>query len=359
MRKFFILLTALFSVGFGCRKQLPILPEGDSPVFYFKITSPELNLQLEAGINGVSYSDNTIISQLVKYYSGTLQKADTSFVMNFFAGEVYRNMKFEDFMALSSIDAISLSSPNLTTTNIDDLTQSSFDFANFIIDETNYPTSYNFTSPGIYAIGINASKNGQNANIQNLLVVGYDNPYKFELLGNINSSGPGIIIEGSVENLSSGQNIEKIEWTCGGNQQTTTINQVQFPPSNSSNLLVAKVFFTDGTIRQRTITLGLQNGLKIQDVVYLIESNSSVSFSQKFEAILSINNETYETRFVTEFPQGAPSLSITNKSIYTDPVTKEKANLIKANGLIYLKNSTTNVTYTVQLEMQIGLPLNF
>ena len=137
------------------------------------------------------------------------------------------------------------------------------------------------------------------------------------------------------------------------------MTSVQFPPAGSSNILTATVHFSDGTTRTRTISLGFQNAPKIEDYVYDIEQNSVYSFSQKFVVDFIIDGQYYTSLSATEFSLGQPYLNITEKTLYTDPVTKEQAYLIKANGLVYVNNMTTNETIPLNLNMSFGLPIEF
>jgi hypothetical protein len=235
------------------------------------------------------------------------------------------------------------------------LNNSAFDNLNFAVNQSEPSINLEFSAPGIYNLQTNADRNNLSYSSANLVIVGYDNPYQFELVGNINSDGPGIILEGEIQNFT--ETIDYIEWTCGSNTQITQDPQVQFPPAGSDNLLQAKVFFNDGTSRIRSIGLGLSNAPKIEDVVYLLETDNSASFTGKIEIELITNGMLYSSKFATEFNSGSPSLTVTNKSLYSDPVTKQKAYLIQAEGLIYFKNSTNNETLPVQLSLQLGLPL--
>jgi hypothetical protein len=286
-----------------------------------------------------------------------LQKPDTVFRINFFAGEVFKALNATSFMGINEILPVSLSALTLAQISNSDLSSSQFDNFNFTINQSSSTETVVIQGPGIYTLGISAQRNGVDYNASSVAVIGYDNPYKFELVGNINTSGAGIILEGQIQHLT--QNIEKIEWTCGSNTQTTTGTQVQFPTGGANNVLKAKVTFSDGVVRTRTVGLGLENAPQVQDVVYLLENSNDLSFSNKFEIILETNGQIYSTRTATEFTQGSPLLTISNKSFYSDPVTKEEALLIKANGLLYFKNVQNNETIPVQINLQIGLPISF
>jgi hypothetical protein len=73
----------------------------------------------------------------------------------------------------------------------------------------------------------------------------------------------------------------------------------------------------------------------------------------------SINGQYYTSLSATEYSSGQPYLNITEKTLYTDPVTQEQAYLIKANGLVYVKNISTNQTIPLNLNMSFGLPIEF
>lgn len=344
-------------VSSSCRKQLPPIPNADAPVFFCDLVGSTFNLNLKAGINGTVFSDQTVNLNQVKYYSGMLNKQDTTFRLNFFAGEVFKAMNAQDFVSNTTFFPLTMTTETIAQVNSNDWSNSNFDEVSFGINQNLGLATYDFTNPGVYQLEINAVRNNVEFYSNDFVVVGYDNPYKFELQGNVNTLGPGIILEGQILNATS--SIMKVEWTCGTNDQTTTGNFVQFPPAGSNNKLIAKVFFSDGTIRTRSIGLGFQNEPKIEDVVYLIETNSNVSFSNKFEIELVINGEIYKSRFATEFSQGQPSLQVEAISLYTDPVTKKQAYMLKTNGLCYFKNVQTNATIGIQLNMQIGLPITF
>lgn len=350
---FFILLGILAA----CRKELPNLPDAETPVFFFQANGGGLDINMQAGINNMEYTDELINQNAVSVYSGSVLNTDEIITFKFFAGEVFREMTQQEFMSLTSIIPISLNTPLVQQYEISSLTSSEFDNAFLWVDGGNPVTSFGFLNPGKYQMRITASRNGLDVDLTNTAIVGYTNPYKFELIGNINSSGPGIILEGSISNNT--ENITHIDWICGTNTQTTTVTSVQFPPAGSSNILTAIVHFSDGTTRTRNIALGFQNAPKIQDYVYDIEQNSVYSFSQKFVLEFIIDGQYYTSLSATEFSSGQPYLNITEKTLYTDPVTQEQAYLIKANGLVYVKNMTTNETIPLNLNMSFGLPIEF
>lgn len=343
---------------FACRKELPQLPVGENPVFFVEASGSLLNLNMEAGLDGVSFSDQETTLNEVKFYSGFLQKEDTSFALHFYPGEVFKKLDFQTFQGINTLFPVTQAEEGVAQFSLSSLSNSIYDQATFSINENSGLTQeVLFGTPGIYRVGINANRNGFNYNVENKAVIAYENPYVFELRGNINSSGPGIILEGEILNFS--QNIQKIEWTCGSNSQTTTGTTVQFPTANSANELVAKVFFTDGVSRTRTIGLGVQNAPRIEDVVFPLEISSMLNFTNKFEVVVHVNGLNYSSRFATEFDSGPPYLSIISKTLYSDPVTQEKAYLIRAQGLVYVKNTSLNQTLTVPINLQMGLPLNF
>ena len=356
MKAIQLLSLLLVSIIFSCRKQLPALPDSETPVFYVQLDNPSFQINLKAGMSGVTFDDEVQTIEGVKKYVGFLEKQDTNFRLNFFAGEVFRPMELTDFLSMTNISPISLNSAVLHTFALPSLTNSDFTSASFNIGSNTATEIYDFTQPGIYPIEFNASRNGLNFSTLNTVIIGYENPYTFELQGNINTSGPGILIEGEI---ISSQSIQRIEWTCGNNSQITSTNFVQFPTSNSANELTAKVTFNDGVTRTRTVGIGLENGPRIQDYVYQIEQATIPNFSHTFEIEMEVNGQTFSSRFATDFTQGLPTLNILKKSIYTDPVTKQSAYLIKAQGLIYLKNENNNQTYPLQIDMQIGLPVAF
>jgi len=348
------LLLGIFA---SCKKELPKLPNADAPVFFFQANGTEIDVNLQAGVNSAEYSDAVIIENLVKIYTGAVSKSDTSITFKFYFGEVFREKNLQEFMALSGAVPVSLSFDSILEFATDALTASQFDNVSVSLNGGAAQQTLNFTSPGQYQMSLAASRNGFDVELINTVVVGYDNPYVFELQGNINASGPGIILEGSI--LNNTENIERIDWICGTNMQTTTTSSVQFPPSGSGNMLTATVYFVDGTTRSRNIALGFQNAPKIEDYVYALEQSSMISFSNKFVIEFNFNGQFYTSRFATEFTSGAPFLNIIEKAAYTDPVSKEQAFLIKANGLVYLKNTTTNETITLNLNMSFGLPIEF
>lgn len=349
----FLLLGVLAS----CRKELPKFPNTEVPVFFFQFDGAGLNVNLQAGVNTAQYSDEVLVENLVKIYTGTVYKADTSITFKFYAGEVFRNMTLQEFMAITNTLQVSLASDSILAFDMVALNQSQFDNANFSSNGVNVQQELNFSTPGKYQIGIAAFRNGFDVELNNTTVIGYDNPYLFELQGNVNSSGPGIILEGSI--LNNSENIERIDWICGTNTQTTSTPSIQFPPAGSGNILTAIVYFSDGTTRTRSIALGFQNAPKIEDYVYAMEQSSNTSFSKKFVLEFNFNGQFYTSLFATDFTAGQPFLNIEDKTVYTDPVTSEKSYLIKANGLVYMKNMTTNETFPLNLNMSFGLPIEF
>jgi hypothetical protein len=341
----------------ACRKELPNLPDAEAPVFFFQASGDGLDINMQAGVNTAQYSDELIIQNAVPVYSGSVFNDDEMYTFKFFAGEVFRDMTAQEFLSLNSIVPISMNTPLVQLFEVSSLTSSEFDNASVTVDDGNPNSSFGFLNPGKYQMKISASRNGFDVELNNTTIVAYTNPYKFELIGNINSSGPGIILEGSISNNT--ENITRVDWICGTNTQTTTVPSVQFPPAGSGNILTAIVYFADGTTRTRSIALGFQNAPKIQDYVYDIEQNSVYSFSQKFVLEFIFNGQYYTSLSATEFSSGQPYLNISEKTLYTDPVTQEQAYLIKANGLVYVKNTSTNQTIPLNLNMSFGLPIEF
>jgi hypothetical protein len=349
----FLLLGVLAS----CRKELPNLPDAEAPVFFFQATGGGLDIIMQAGVNTAQFSDELIVQNAVPVYSGSVFTDDEIYIFKFFAGEVFREMTAQEFFSLNSIVPISMDTPLVQLFEISSLTDSEFDNASVAVDGGNFNSSFGFLNPGKYQMRIAASRNGFDVDLTNTAIVGYTNPYKFELIGNINSSGPGTILEGSISNNT--ENITRVDWICGTNTQTTTVPSVQFPPAGSGNVLTAIVYFSDGTTRTRNIALGFQSAPKIEDYVYDMEQNSAYSFSQKFVLEFMLNGQYYTSLKATEFSAGNPVLNITERSMYTDPITQEKAYLIKANGLVYVKNTSTNQTIPLNLNMSFGLPIEF
>lgn len=269
-------IFVLLGVFAACRKELPKLPNAENPVFFFQANGGGLDINMQAGVNTAQYSDELNNDYNVPVYSGSVFTDDEIFIFKFFAGEVFKEMSIQEFMSLNSIVPISMNTPLVQLFEVSSLTSSEFDNASVTVDDGNPTANFGFLNPGKYQMKISASRNGFDVELNNTTIVGYSNPYKFELIGNINSSGPGIILEGSISNNT--ENITRVDWICGTNTQTTTAPSVQFPPIGSGNILTAIVHFSDGTTRTRSIALDFQNAQKFKIMSMILNKILSIRF---------------------------------------------------------------------------------
>lgn len=347
----------LIFFAFSCRKELPKLPDAELPVFFVEASGADIALNLRAGTHQVSFNDSETFLQSVKKYDAQFQMNNTSVRMSFFGGELFSVLQLEDIENLSDFTLLSMESSIIQTISASDLSASTFSTLAFGLSEGNNFNSLEFHEPGKYNLFCEATRNTASVELINEVIVAYDNPYVFELRGTVIGSGPAAILQGEI--LANTANISQVDWSCGTNANSSPSTWVQFSPLGSANILNATVHFTDGTIRSRSVAIGLQDQPKIEDYTYIMEQNNSLSFSKKMVIELNWNGQTYTSLLATEFLQGQPFLNITETSHYLDPVTKRKSYLFKANGLVYLKNTTTQETIPFNLNLSFGLPFSF
>jgi hypothetical protein len=338
----------LLVLASSCRKELPQLPIADEPVFFLKTNSPDLSLNIEAGKQNVVFNDSVSPLLGVATYKAFFTKADTTIEIRFYGGEVFKDLSMDDVMNMTSIDLASLAFPVFDSIAFDSLTLSNFDQISF--------SQTQFNTPGKYEISCSVGLNANEVQLSNSMVVGYDNPYVFELRGVVIGTGPTAILDAQILNNSTG--IQRVDWVCGTHTSSTAALNVQFPPIGASNELSATVTFTDGTTRTRSIAMGFQNGPKLQDFVYTLEQYSLVSFTKRLVFDFNFNGAHYSSMYATNFTAGNPYINITNRAVYIDPVSQRKSFLFTANGLIYVRNSSTFQTIPINIDMQIGLPID-
>jgi hypothetical protein len=347
----------LLLLAFSCRKELPALPDAVTPVFFVELSGGDIALNLRAGNNQVSFNDNETLLYGVKKYEAQFQSHDTTVKLTFYGGEVFSPLKLEYIENLSDFSLISVSSLLIGSIAESNLGGSTFSTVSFGITSGSNTNTFNFFSPGKYTLFCNAALDANSIELDNEVIMAYDNPYIFELRGTIIGSGPIAIIEGEI--LGNTSSIDRIDWSCGTNANTSSSTSVQFPPIGSANLMRATVYFADGTIRTRTIALGFENQPKIEDYTFMLEQNNAVSFSKKLVVEMSLNGQNYTSLLATDFTQGQPFLNITNLRSYTDPVTQRKSFLFTAQGLVYFKNTSTQETIPFTINLNFGLPFTF
>lgn len=345
-----------FGVLASCRKELPTLPTADSPVLFFESNGDGLNFRVDAGINDFAF--NTVSEQLFgsSVLKGIFAKPDSSLSLSFYAGDIFRALTLSDFENLSNLEFVAWNNTIIHGISEADMVNSIFNNNSFSLSPNFGSSNQNFTNPGRYDLYLWANREGVEIILQNEVVIGYEHDYVFELQGEIVASS-GILITGQILNNTSP--IQRVEWTCGNNNQTTTNQNVQFSNVGSANILTAKVTFEDGTVRTRSIGVGLENGPLIQDYVYILEANHPVLFNKKLVLNMEINGVNYSSMGITDFPLGAPNLTVVEHTLYTDPVTQKKAYLFKVNGLVYVKDILTSEVKTIQVESVFGLPIDF
>jgi hypothetical protein len=354
-----ITYSILFVLGVlaSCRKELPSLPDGEVPVLYFQASGTEMNFRVDAGLNDYAFS--TLSEQLfhASLFKGLFTNQDSSISFSLYGGDIFRELTLSDLENLNSFEFVSWNNAIIHGISEADMVNSIFTNISFSLSPNFGSSNQNFTNPGRYNLYLWATRDGlDNITLQNEVIIGYEHDYVFELQAEIVASS-GILISGQILNNTSP--IQRVEWTCGSNNQTTTAQNVQFSNVGSANILTAKVTFQDGTVRTRSIGIGLENGPVIQDYAYILEANQPVVFNQKLVLNFVFNGNTYSSRNVTSFPSGNPVLNIVERKLYTDPVTQKKSLLFKVNGLVYLRNILSGDDIELQVESVFGLPVDF
>jgi hypothetical protein len=353
--KYSILLV--LGVLAACRKELPNFPDAESPVLFFQANGDGLDFRVDAGINGFAF--NATSEQLFRgsLLKGIFTKPDSVLTLSFYAGDIFSELSLSDFENLNNFEFVSWNNMIIHGISEADMVNSIFTNISFSLSPNFGSSNQNFTNPGRYDLYLWATRDGiDNITLQNEVVIGYEHDYVFELQGEIVASS-GILITGQILNNTSP--IQRVEWTCGNNSQTTSNQNVQFSNVGSANTLIAKVTFEDGTVRTRSIGVGLENGPVVQDYVYVLEANQPVTFNKKLVLNLQLNNSNYSSLGITDFPSGAPNLTVVEHTLYTDPVTQKKAYLFKVNGLVYVKDILSSEVKTIQVESIFGLPIDF
>lgn len=353
-----ITYSILFVLGVlaSCRKELPSLPDGEAPVLYFQASGTEMNFRVDAGLN--SYTFSTLSEQLfhASLFKGIFVKQDSMITFNFYGGDVFKELTLSDLQEINSFELVSWNNTIIHGISEADMVNSIFNNNSFSLSPNFGSSNQNFTNPGRYDLYLWATRDGVDITLQNEVVIGYEHDYVFELQAEIVASS-GILISGQILNNTSP--IQRVEWTCGGNNQITTDQNVLLSNVGATNTLTAKVTFEDGTIRTRSIGIGLENGPVVQDYVYILEANQPVIFNKKLVLNFGFNGNTYSSRNATNFPSGNPVLNVVERKLYTDPVTQKMAFVFKVNGVVYMRNILSGEDLELQVESVFGLPVDF
>lgn len=329
----------------ACNKELPEIPNSDSPVFYAVGTIDNQQVEIDAGDNQYMMESNTWDWNGVSVFRGELSNSTNSFMIDLFNGNILRNSTQDDLLQMLQFACAYLPA-NVGSISLNQLVNSNG------IDNCNWEMngmesdSITFQAPGIYTLQFHVYGTGET--ITNKVIVGYHTQSLFKLSVDFETE---LVFASINENLSS---IESVEWVYGSQSYTTTTPEVVFSQEFGTKALVAKVKFINGIERTRTILVGQNEFPNVEDYVYLIESANQHVFDYKTELKIRLGSETYTTiqsSQTSEYP-----VQIIEKSAYVDPITKQQALKLKLIITAKMKKMSSGEIVDADFEATIALP---
>jgi len=330
----------------SCNKQLPEIPNSETPVFYVKGTLDGQTIEIDAGVNQYLMESSSWMWNGVDVFRGELMNGDNSFLIDLFNGNILTNSTHEELLQMNHFSCAFL------PTSFGNMSSAQLTNSNGII-ESNWEVNgeqadlITFQSPGLYDLKFNVYSPTE-LSISNRVIVGYNTQSIFRLSASYDNQ----LVYANINENSVG--IESVQWIYGNQSYTTSDLSVVFTQESGSKPLVAKVKFINGIERTRTILFG-QNGYPyVEDYVYLIESTNQFFFDYKTELKMKIGGEIYtsiQTPQVTQTP-----IQIIEKVAYQDPITKQQALRLKLVITVKMKKMSNGEIVDGTFEASVGFP---
>ncbi len=330
----------------ACNKELPEIPNSEAPVFYVKGTLDGQAIEIDAGNDQYLMESSSWMWNGVEVFRGELKNGDNSFLIDLFNGNILTNSTQEELLQMSHFSCAYLPA-NIGSISSSQLV-SSIGIGESIWEMNGEQSDViTFQAPGIYDLKFtNYSPDEQS--VTNKVIVGYNTQSLFRLSAFYDNQ----LVYANINENSVG--VESVQWTYGNQSYTTSDTGVVFSQEWGSKPLVAKVKFTNGIERTRTILFGQNGNPYVEDFVYLIESNIQNFFDYKAELRIRIGNETY-TSIQTPQPTGSP-IMIAEKVAYQDPITNQQALRLKLVITVKMKKMSSGEIVDGNFEASVGFP---
>lgn len=348
MNKFKNIVGILLAVVLlqGCNKELPEIPNSETPVFYVKGTLDGQVVEIDAGDNEYLMESSSWMWNGVEVFRGELLNGDNSFLIDLFNGNILTNSTQQELMQMNHFACAFLpeSIGNISVSQM----VNSIGVGESIWELSGEQTDLvSFQAPGIYDLKFtNYSPDEQS--ITNKVIVGYNSQCLFRLNAFYNNQ---LVYAQINENSTS---IESIQWTYGSQSYTNADTSVVFSQELGSKPLTAKVKFSNGVERTRTILFGQNGSPYVEDYAYLIESTIQNYFDYKAELKIRLGNETYTTMYASQ-PTGTP-IVIAEKVAYQDPITNQQALRLKLVISVKMKKLSNGEIVDGNFEASVGFP---
>lgn len=348
--KLTLLYIFLGLVLISCKKEIPALPEENSPIFKAEGILDGEDFSITAGIDGAYMHTNSLTINGVDAKEGIIQGNSSSFKLLVFDGN--HDVISEGF-EINEGDQIKFNSnpPTfLATLDKSNLSNSSLIesvkwYADGIFIGTNL--AY-ITEPGIYNIKAEVEfTNGSTAQVSNELIIGYRKNANASIKHIISPNG-GVIcwMDNPLHNL------ERVEWRVNGELLSET-KQLQLDSiySDWTNIEATCYFFNNVT-RTKNITIKPSSpGMYIEDFTPIEEQ---VNFNQdyKSEIEIELNGNLYTTVDADNQNNTINIESIDYHGVNNDdePIVKTRANITCS-----LLNNTSGETIEADFSIVIGM----
>lgn len=339
-------------VVFSCKKEVPEIPQSNSPIFEAKGTFDGQNISIIAGDNNVQMANEASQVNGINFWNGTLSNSEVSLSFGLLDGQIGLPVKPEDiFKQMTEVNFAKLPSTDLFYFSKDLFSnKEKIEKVTWFVNNAYYSTNViALQNPGKYAICAQVEfTNGITKSICNQVVVGYKQNGDFQISYYQSQTGK---INAWISNIS--QPIESIKWLRNGEVVSEQI-ELNSSVDYGDNELSVEVVFENGNIRRKNILIdGNLQGNFIHDFTYNYV-NYTPSWDYKGIIEWKYKGETYSSLYATN---SANKFTLTKLEPYLDATTGKKCfnatGILKAN---VAKNNTSpskflniNVTLSIQI----------
>ena len=342
----FKLLLITFFVS--CKKELPEIPDlGDAPVFYLKGEMDGYKISFLAGEGSELMMKYSNENGVPIEESGFVSESDF-FEMSIFSDNPFKRFDAGGLTPNQKLGFAFKPDTSIATLSIDDMSNTSnVSNFNWILGDEEFQV-VNIMDPGVYDISFKVQE-PQTYLVTNKVVVGYETKSLFRL----NASYVNQLVYASIDEFT--ENITSIDWYYGSQTFHTTTPYVSLLPVAGTNSLSVKVKFSNGVERLRTILVGDENNVFVEDYVYLIESTNQHVFNSKVALRTKINGELYTT--IQTLQDFDAEILIKKNEKYTDPITKKV--VYKLDVIIKVKLNKIGTTAVINANLEGTFALGF
>lgn len=347
----YFVLSLTLLVGFACKKELPKLPNSTEPIFFATGTIDGQQLSMRAGLENYSMQSTEWSWNGVPVYRGSITNGDSYFQMDLFTGNVWNlSSEIQDVLSQTELSCVTFPPLPLTFTAEMCAELSEFESIKFQINNDVPQAEVVLAEPGNWMLSCLAKQiNGSEIQLSNRLIVGYDSRSLFRM----SAHQSGNLISASISDFS--QAVDSIKWSIGNFSVATTETVVQLPINTGDHILRASVYFKNGIVRERQISVGIGEWEPISDYVFPLESAWFQRFDRKAAMVIKLGTETYQSRQVT---QDSPfQIQIISKSMYTDVITNQQYLKLKYELAAKFKKESDGTVTTGHFFVTIALPV--